>query len=263
MNTENTSEYFETLKQQISAAPEGVDISKLLEMLESIENPPEERVKIWFLLDRSGSMSHLASDVIGGFNQFVTDQVNKPGEASLTAVQFDGDDPFEVIYDAKALEEVSELTSSTYWARGVTPLYDALGHLIETADKRIAERSDGGEPVEDQLVLVFTDGLENASVRFERSSIFKMIKERMNKDWTFVFMGANQDSYAEGGRIGLVDGNVQNYAMTPSSIGDAFGSMSRATSDYRGKSRARRVSEKERFFGDVKEAEEALKNSKE
>ena len=175
MNTENTSEYFEKLKQQISAAPEGVDISKLLEMLESIENPPEEQVKIWFLLDRSGSMSHLASDVIGGFNQFVTDQAAKPGEASLTAVQFDGDDPFELIYDAKALEEVSQLTSSTYWARGVTPLYDALGHLIETADKRIAERSDGGEPVEDQLVLVFTDGLENASVRFERSSIFKMI----------------------------------------------------------------------------------------
>ena len=103
MNTENTSEYFETLKQQISAAPEGVDISKLLEMLESIENPPEERVKIWFLLDRSGSMSHLASDVIGGFNQFVTDQANKPGKASLTAVQFDGVDPFEGIYDAKAM----------------------------------------------------------------------------------------------------------------------------------------------------------------
>jgi len=73
-------------------------------------------------------------------------------------------------------------------------------------------------------------------------------------------MGANQDSYIEGGHIGLVDGNIQDYAATPESVAAAFDSMSRATGEYRGKPRSSRFADKERFFGGVKEAEEALRN---
>jgi len=262
LTNKETTAFIESLRQQLAAAPDGVDTSALVAAINALNEPDEERVKIWFLLDRSGSMQHLTDDVIGGFNQFLVDQSSKPGKARMTAVQFDGQDPFEIICDAQRVAKIPALTSDTYWARGVTPLYDAVGTLIERADARLARRAKEGRPVEDQLVLVFTDGLENASRRFERAQVFDLIKERMDTDWTFVFMGANQDSYAEGGKIGLATGNVQDYAATPESVGAAFGSMSRATGEFRGKNRRQRVADKEAFFGGVKEAEEALRNKK-
>ena len=251
--------FIDNLKQQLKDAPDGVDITKIEQALANLADPETERVKIWFLLDRSGSMQGLTEDVVGGFNQFVADQVLKPGKARLTAVQFDGTDPFEMIVDARRINDVPELTSDVYQPRGVTPLYDALGHLIKSADRRISYRAEKGRPEEDQLVIVFTDGLENASTKFERSKIFELIQDRMNAGWTFVFMGANQDSYAEGHKIGLVDGNVQNYAATPESVKVAFSSVSRASMEFRGKSRYQRGVDRDDFFGGVKEAEAASK----
>ena len=257
MNTDETQTFIENLKQQLANAPEGVDITNIEQAIANLADPGTERVKIWFLLDRSGSMQGLTEDVIGGFNQFVTDQALKPGKARLTAVQFDGADPFEMIVDAKHIGDVSELTSDVYQPRGVTPLYDALGYLIRSADHRISYRAENGRPEEDQLIIVFTDGLENASTKFERSKIFELIQERMDSGWTFVFMGANQDSYAEGHKIGLMDGNVQNYAATPDNVKLAFSSVSRASMEFRGKSRHQRGADRDDFFGGLKEAEAA------
>jgi len=268
MSDPTTQAFIEGLKQQIANAPDGVDVSQLEEAITALEaadlNRPadDERVKIWFLLDRSGSMGHLAEDVIGGFNQFVTEQAAKPGKARLTAVQFDGTDPFEVIFDAHKVTQVPSLTSTTYQPRDVTPLYDAIGRLIARADDRIADRKSGNRPVEDQLVIVFTDGLENASREFDRAQVFDLIKDRTDQDWTFVFMGANQDSYDEGHKMGLVDGNVQDYDATGESVAYAFASMSRASGEYRNKSRVRRRADKQQFFGGLKEAEEALRRKK-
>ena len=90
--------------------------------LEVLANPEEERVKIWFLLDRSGSMQHLTEDVIGGFNQFLNDQKTKPGKVRMTAVQFDGHDPFEIIYDAQHVAAIPPLTDSVYSANGLMPV---------------------------------------------------------------------------------------------------------------------------------------------
>ena len=262
MTGNETETFINNLKQQLKDAPDGVDITKIEQALANLADPETERVKIWFLLDRSGSMQGLTEDVVGGFNQFVADQVLKPGKARLTAVQFDGTDPFEMIVDARRINDVPELTSDVYQPRGVTPLYDALGHLIKSADRRISYRAEKGRPEEDQLVIVFTDGLENASTKFERSKIFELIQDRMNAGWTFVFMGANQDSYAEGHKIGLVDGNVQNYAATPESVKVAFSSVSRASMEFRDKSRYQRGMDRDDFFGGVKEAEAASKERK-
>ena len=262
MATTDTQTFLDGLRTQLSNAPDGVDTSTIEAAINALANSEEERVKIWFLLDRSGSMQPVASDVVGGFNQFVADQAAKPGKARLTAVQFDSDNPFEIILDRSRIDRVPELTSAVYWARSMTPLYDALGMLIERADRRIKRRVKENRPAEDQLVVVFTDGLENASRKFSLRQVFDMVRDRMDQDWTFVFMGANQDSYAEGGHIGLVDGNIQDYAATPESVAAAFDSMSRATREYRGKPRFSRVADKERFFGGLKEAEEALRNKK-
>ena len=255
MSGDETQIFIDNLNKQLANAPEGVDTSGLTDAMKKLTDPGEEWVKIWFLLDRSGSMQGLTEDVIGGFNQFVNDQAAKPGKARLTTVQFDGGDPFEVIIDAKRISKVPALTSDVYQPRGVTPLYDAVGRLITTADQRITSREERELPEEDQLVIVFTDGLENASREFGRSQVFDLIKDRMDAGWTFVFMGANQDSYAEGHKIGLVDGNVQNYAATPESIKVAFSSVSRASVEFRNKGRLQRNQDREDFFGGVKEAE--------
>ena len=255
MSGDETQTFIDNLNKQLANAPEGVDTSGLTDAMKKLTDPGEEWVKIWFLLDRSGSMQGLTEDVIGGCNQFVNDQAAKPGKARLTTVQFDGGDPFEVIIDAKRISKVPALTSDVYQPRGVTPLYDAVGRLITTADQRITSREERELPEEDQLVIVFTDGLENASREFGRSQVFDLIKDRMDAGWTFVFMGANQDSYAEGHKIGLVDGNVQNYAATPESIKVAFSSVSRASVEFRNKGRLQRNQDREDFFGGVKEAE--------
>lgn len=267
----NTDPYLDQIRRLIDEAPEGFDVAGLRFALATAEaaaasttdapaaDGAEDRTKVWFLLDRSGSMRHLTHDLIGGFNQFLAEQQAKSGKARMTVVLFDGQDPFEVVVDAERIGDVPELTPATYGARGVTPLYDALGTLIETADRRIAQRAESGRPAEDQLVLVFTDGLENASSRFDRTRVFEMVKERQDdRGWTFVFMGANQDSYATGGGLGFADGSVQDFAATPDSVRTSFAEFSRGTSSYRAKPRMQRHRENLVFFEGRKLAEEAL-----
>ena len=262
MTTTDTQTFLDELRTRLSNAPDGVDTATIEAAINALADPEEERVKIWFLLDRSGSMQPVASDVVGGFNQFVADQAAKPGKARLTAVQFDSDNPFEIILDRSRIDRVPELTSAVYWARSMTPLYDALGMLIERADRRIKRRVKENRPAEDQLVVVFTDGLENASRKFSLRQVFDMVRDRMDQDWTFVFMGANQDSYAEGAKIGLDDGNVQNYSPDSDNVALAYESMNRATSDFRSKPRSQRIADKADFFGGLKEAEQEMRRSK-
>ena len=268
MTNQTPQTLIDALQQQIDNAPTGFNVAALEKAIEALKaaNPGapvgDDQVKIWFLLDRSGSMAHVAEDVIGGFNQFLTEQGNKPGKAQMTAIQFDGDDPFEVIFDAQEVAQVPELTSDLYRPRGVTPLYDAIGQVIARADARIVDRASQNQSIEDQLVIVFTDGLENASRNFTRSQIFELIHDRTDQDWTFVFMGANQDSYGEGHKIGLVDGNVQNYDSSGESVHHAFYSISRASSEFRAKPRRQRHTDKGDFFGGLKEAENASRRER-
>ena len=262
--TSTRNNFLEALRQQMERAPEGVDVSELEKALAKMQKPAdgEDPTKIWFLLDRSGSMQSVAADVLGGYNSFVAEQAKTSANATMTTIQFDSQNPFDVIGDGCEIGKVRDLTSETYTPRGATPLYDAIGKLIRRADVRVQKREDDGLPPEDQLILIFTDGLENASQEFTRRRIFNLIKDRSDRDWTFVFMGANQDSYIEGDKIGLIDGNVQNYAGTSDSVSMIFESASRATRDYVGKARSQKAADKERFFGDLKEAEEALRRAR-
>ena len=200
-------------------------------------NVPEP-TKIWFLLDRSGSMSGLTQDVIGGFNTFVDEQARDPSGAShLTLVQFDTNAPFEVIHDAVRVEDVPALTARP---RGGTPLLDAVGDLIERADQRLESRVRDNQPAEDQLVLIFTDGLENASHRYSRAQVAELVRDRQAAGWEFVFMGANQDSYLEAGRLGFQRESVSNFEASAVGTAAAFRSVSRGTREYRERPRRER-----------------------
>ena len=225
-----------------------------------VKRPPRPREKgdadvpvhVSFLIDRSGSMSGLRSDVVDGFNAFVAEQREKPDECALTLVQFDSNDPYEVIHDAVPLKEVHDLTAKQYCPRGATPLLDALGTLIEKADARLAAI----RHEEDQIVAVFTDGLENASRRWTRAQLFDAITDRKNDGWTFVFMGANQDSYEEAGRLGMDDASVQDFRADKQGVQTAFGSFNRAVREYRHSAHEERMHRKNAFFAGRKEAEE-------
>jgi len=135
-------------------------------------------VHLYMLLDRSGSMSGWQNDVIGGFNSFIKEQQSEKDECSVTLVQFDGQDPYEKILDAEKLESVQELDASVYSPRGNTPLLDALGRLIKSAEKRSTKTP------EDVLVWVFTDGLENASQEFTSTQIKELVEEKEKEGWT-------------------------------------------------------------------------------
>jgi len=260
-----TSDYLDRLRRLIAEAPDGFDVASLQSALAAAEAAGQgagDRTKVWFLLDRSGSMQGLTDDLIGGFNQFLAEQKAKPGKARMTVVLFDSGNPFEVVVDGARIGDVPELTTATYQARGMTPLFDALGTLIEAADRRTVQRAEAGRSVEDQLVLVFTDGHENNSTRFDRERVFDMVKDRQdNRGWTFVFMGANQDSYATGGGIGLAHGSVQNFAARSDSVRASFAEFNRGVTSYRAKPRPQRIADRHDFFEGRKLAEEALQGS--
>jgi len=210
-----------------------------------------EPVHIWFLVDRSGSMAPLQQAVVDGFNGFVTEQQAMPGKARLTLVQFDGRDPYEVLIDATRIEEVAPLDRRRYRPRGSTPLYDAIGSLVDAAEVRIADRARRGRPAEDQLVVIFTDGMENASRRWDRQEILARIEDKKAEGWTFAYLGANQDSFAVGASMGIAHGSSANWAPTPEGFADAGHKVSASAMTWRAKSRhARRIGVDDYFLAD-------------
>ena len=206
-----------------------------------------EAVHVSFLLDRSGSMEPIRADVIGGFNQFLREQQARPGVCRMTLVQFDSQAPFEILVDAADVRDVPPLDAARYEPRAGTPLLDALGALLEHAERRARGRD------EDAIVVVFTDGEENASERWKREAIFERIAALKARGWAFVFLGANQDAYAEGGGLGFARGSTSGWSRRSS--GTAFAQLNRSLGSYRGKDRSGREQQSRDFFEGVKEAE--------
>jgi Mg-chelatase subunit ChlD len=220
-----------------------------------VQNP----VHIYFLLDRSGSMESIRSDVIGGFNAFLAEQQQTAGECVMTLAQFDTQSPLEVLTDALPIARVRPLSAATFVPRAGTPLYDAMGHCIANATIRAELRDANDEPAEDILFVTFTDGQENSSREYDRQQIFSLVKTREDRGWTFVYLGANQDAYDEGGKVGYAAGSSQPYLADAEGTAMAFRSVSQAATGFRGKGTHRRRAENTEFFEGQKEAEEDLK----
>ena len=126
----------------------------------------------------------------------------------------------------------------------------------DAADARIASRAAAGLEEEDQLVVVFTDGLENASQRWSSQAIHRRISDCRQAGWTFVFLGANQDSYATGEGLAVAAGSISNFDASERGHRAAWDSVSRAYAGYRLKDRAMRIADQDDFFDGMKEAEE-------
>lgn len=163
-----------------------------------------------FILDRSGSMSGLEKDTIGGFNSMIQKQREEDGEAKVTTVLFDNN--YRILHDDVDIKELKDMTSADYYVGGSTALLDAIGTTIKAVNKKQKSLPDE-EQAEKVIFVITTDGMENASCHYDRDKIKKMIeKKQQKKNWQFMFLGANMDAVSEAGRIGIRAERAVTYA---------------------------------------------------
>lgn len=244
----------------LEAAEGLVDIARRLvgEAATPVATDDAAPLHIGFLVDRSGSMGGLESAVVQGFNALVDEHRGVDGECRLTLAQFDSEDPFEVVRDAEPIDSVAPLRVDQFQPRAMTPLFDAMGALFGHMDAEATRRAAAGLPVEDILCVVFTDGLENHSRNWSRERVFDAVEEHKELGWSFVFLGANQDSYASGAALGFCADNLSDFQPSPPGVDAAFASVSRASLAHRGRDRLGRREHADDFFGGIKEAEEQM-----
>ncbi|UHJ57089.1 VWA domain-containing protein [Mycolicibacterium fortuitum] len=160
-----------------------------------------------FLLDRSGSMQSIKSDVIGGFDAFLAQQRAADGQCIATLAQFDNQ--YEVVYQAIPLDRVPSLVLDP---RGRTALLDSMGKLITDTAAQIAALPEDDRPGA-VVVAIMTDGHENASVEWQRPAIKALVEQQTNEHgWEFLYMGADQDAVEVGAHMGVKADQAITYA---------------------------------------------------
>lgn len=185
---------------------------------------------ITVVLDRSGSMSSVKEDTIGGFNQFLEEQKQNKIPTTFTLAQFD--DQYNLLHEGIGIGDVKPLTSDTFVPRGNTALHDAIGRTIESTGKRLASMKESDRPSR-IVFLIITDGHENASKEFTATRIKEMVTHQREKyNWEFVFLGANQDAVLTGGSLGIAATNSLTYAHNKIGTQKAFASTASNVSDY-------------------------------
>lgn len=162
---------------------------------------------IYFLLDRSGSMQSIKTDIEGGYEAFVAEQRKEPGECRVTLAQFD--DHYDVVYAGRPIANVPALDLQPH---GTTALLDAMGRLITTAGDELAALPEDARPAT-VIVAIMTDGLENASREWTHPAI-KALVEQQTRDyaWQFQYMGADQDAIEVGRSLGVTADASVTYA---------------------------------------------------
>jgi hypothetical protein len=156
----------------------------------------DKTTDITMILDRSGSMGHIQEQVIRSFNGFLHEQKAVQGKALISLFQFD--DQYEVNYQGVDMQDANELNAQTYQPRGMTALNDAIGRTIVSMKKRLKETK------ANVVVVITTDGLENASKEFTRTQIREMIQECEEKlGWKFMYLAADDASFEEYEGIGM------------------------------------------------------------
>lgn len=190
--------------------------------------PDANKTEIVVILDRSGSMASMKKDMEGGFEKFRADQAAQPGECVLTLVQFDSGG-IETVHESMPIKDVPRMVLHP---RGNTPLLDAVGTTIQRVGARL-ERLHELERPGRVLVLIITDGEENASKKFSKEQVKAMVKlQEETYKWAFIYLGANVDAFAEAGAMGIVRAQSANY--TPRNATAAYAVASLASTRYRG-----------------------------
>jgi len=178
---------------------------------------------IAFLLDRSGSMQSIKSDVVGGFDAFLGEQRAGDGECLVTLAQFDNE--YEIVYRSKPLSDVPPLELNP---RNSTALLDSMGKLITDTAAEIAALTEENKPGT-VVVAIMTDGLENSSREWSRPAIKSLVEQQTNEfGWEFLYMGADQDAVEVGKGLGVREEQAITYGR-----GKSREAMSAASSNVR------------------------------
>ena len=177
-----------------------------------------------FVLDESGSMSVCRQATINGYNEYLVTLRNQDGVESIKASLTKFNTEFNQVYADIELKDVPDLTLDTYQPDGFTALYDAIAHTLLALDEVVKKK-------DRVLCAILTDGAENSSKEYTHQQIFDMIKEREQKgNWTFVYIGANQDAYAVGMSMGVPMANNLNFNVDDTE--ETYRSFAKATSSY-------------------------------
>jgi len=193
----------------------------------------KDLTELVFILDRSGSMSGLERDTIGGFNEMIGKQKAGAGKALVTTVLFD--DEYELLHDRVDLGELVPLSDEDYFVRGTTALLDAVGKTISRitdAQRRTAEE----KRAERVMFVITTDGMENASREYGYEKVRKMVEYQKSEfGWEFIFLGANIDAVAEAVRFGIGKNRAANFRADSTGTSKSFYSLGEAVSNFREK----------------------------
>ena len=184
-----------------------------------------------FILDRSGSMAGLEADTIGGFNSMIAKQRLTPSETVVSTVLFDHE--AQVIHDRVPLEQVKDMTREDYYVRGCTALLDAVGGAIHHIGNvhKYARKEDVPEKT---LFIITTDGMENASKRYDYRKVKEMIERQKDKyGWEFLFLGANIDAAREAARFGIGSDKAVTYCSDSVGTRLNYDVIADAVADYR------------------------------
>lgn len=184
-----------------------------------------------FVIDRSGSMSGLESDTIGGFNSTIDKQKREEGDAIVSTVLFNNE--VKVVHDRVDLKKIERMTEEDYYVNGCTALLDAVGGTIERIKHEQAKDKDIAPDA--TLFVIITDGLENASREFSYRKVREMIEKQKEAGWDFLFLGANIDVAAEAEKIGISRNNTVEFSCEPESIHCMYECVSRKVSCARTK----------------------------
>ncbi len=187
--------------------------------------------EIVFILDRSGSMSGLEKDTIGGFNSTIEKQKKEEGEAFVSTVLFDSE--MEVLHDRVPLASIVPLTEKEYYARGCTALLDAIGGAIHHIGNVHKYARDEDRP-EKTIFVITTDGYENASRKYTSDRVKQMIERQKEKyGWEFIFLGANIDAIETAKSFGISEDRAANFVNDGDGIEVMYSAQCCLMSDIR------------------------------
>lgn len=184
-----------------------------------------------FILDRSGSMSGLESDTIGGFNSMLEKQRKEEGECNITTVLFDH--AYELLHDRIDIRAVSPMTDKEYFVRGSTALLDAIA---QTVNKLVGVQKNTAEDyrAEKVMFVIITDGYENASREFTADMVKAMIEhEKAKYGWEFIFLGANIDAVETASHFGISADRAVDYVPDGEGTALNFQAMSETVACFR------------------------------
>ncbi len=189
-------------------------------------NMKKNLTELVFILDKSGSMSGLEKDTIGGFNALIEKQKKLDGECLVSCVLFDNGQ--KVIYDRVPLSEIKPMTEDDYTVGGCTALIDALGlgvKHIGNIHKYIREE----DVPEHTIFVITTDGMENASRIYSAEKVRKMVSKKTEKNgWEFLYLAANIDAVETGASIGIKSERTANYKCDEKGTGMLYDTVCEA-----------------------------------